>query len=41
MDRAAMFRSAAAEHNRHRSGPGWRYPEELKKLAVDFTAIQK
>jgi transposase-like protein len=35
MDRSEKFRTAAARHNKHRSANRWRYPEELKTLAVE------
>ena len=35
MDRATQFREAAALANRHRDKTGWRYPDALRRLAVE------
>ena len=35
MDRAQQFRSAAAHLNRDRGKNGWRYPTQLRALAVE------
>ena len=35
MDRADQFREAAARANRDRDRTGWRYPQALRRLAVD------
>ncbi|NJL30097.1 MAG: hypothetical protein HC897_20480 [Thermoanaerobaculia bacterium] len=41
MERAIRFREAAAEVNRHREKNGWRYPERLRRLAVDHCREQR
>ena len=41
MDRATQFRDAAARANRHRERMGWRYPEALRRLAVEHCAERR
>ena len=36
MDKARMFREAAQRHNEGRDRYGWRYPPELRALAVEY-----
>lgn len=41
MDRATQFREAAARTNRHRERMGWRYPEALRRLAVEHCEARR
>lgn len=36
MDQATKFREAAERHNQGRGRTGWRYPPEIRALAVDY-----
>ncbi len=36
MDRATQFCRAAQQHNAQREKLGWRYPEKLRRLALEY-----
>lgn len=41
MDRARLFRKAAERHNADRGPTGWRYPPDLRRLAVEHCEEQR
>ena len=41
MDQAKTFRTAAAQHNQDRSPSGWRYPEQLRALAIEYCQARR
>lgn len=41
MERSRLFREAAARHNENRCRKGWRYPPEVRGLAVEYFREQR
>lgn len=41
MDRLQKFHTAAAQHNRNRTRAGRRYPDELRRLAVEHCRARR
>ena len=41
MDRAQQFRAAAERHNEDRGRTGWRYPPEIRTLAMEHCQEQR
>ena len=41
MDRARRFRESARQHNQDRERMGWRYPAELRALAVEHCQAER